>query len=351
MVNIEDSVGLVKKSDSVPLSYLYYIVEVMTQHDVDMSPYLKKIGLSLAELGNSEQDLPQEDYYALLGDILSSKEISGIGLQVGRKFSYEDYGILTYAFLSCQNLMQAIKTFFRFQVILGSEAMFEESLNIEGNNAIISINCALSIEKLRRYEVELAFAQWSNAQNSLTDNGVKLKFTRVNFTFTKPQNINLYSEMFGCPVYFEQLENQLIFPKILLEQPLIMANESASQIFVEQYKFLSKNLKKQIGIVDELRRIIINNISQAVVPEELAKALNVSYRTLRRRLSEEGTSLKEVYNDVRMKMATENLSHTDLSIQEIAFLLGYADVTTFHRAFKKWSQQTPGEFRNLEKNT
>ena len=80
-------------------------------------------------------------------------------------------------------------------------------------------------------------------------------------------------------------------------------------------------------------------------PEDIANQLNMSYRTLRRRLSAEGLSFKQIHKEVVMGLATAYLRQTDLSTQEIAFLVGYSEVANFHRAFKTWFKQTPGAYR------
>lgn len=78
---------------------------------------------------------------------------------------------------------------------------------------------------------------------------------------------------------------------------------------------------------------------------DVAKRLATSSRTLQRRLAEIGTSHADLLDETRTELARRYLGERSLSIPEVAFLLGYADVPTFHRAFKRWTQRTPGEHR------
>jgi AraC-like DNA-binding protein len=146
-------------------------------------------------------------------------------------------------------------------------------------------------------------------------------------------------------VYFGQPENQIIFDRETLDQQFTMANEVTASLCENQCQEILQNLKKQGGLVEDVRRIIINNPGQLAQPENIAAQLNMSYRTLRRRLNTEGFSFKQIHKEVVMGLATAYLRQTELSTQEIAFLVGYSEVANFHRAFKSWFNQTPGAYR------
>lgn len=343
--------GVVSSPDCIPLSYLIRANEVLLEHGQDITPYLAAVDISLHDLVNADFEVSSQQYYTLMDQLLKDLDIPALGVRVGRKFSTVDYGVLGYAFISSQTLLQGMKTFFRFQAIVGSNAMFEELLSLDAEACIISVNCQAPSGRIYRYEVEESFGQWLATAESVSMNGAPLQFTHINFTFPKPSYGNLYQELFRCPVYFDQPRNEIHFPRALLEQRFTMANEITAQLCEQQCETILNNLQQQGGLVEEVRRLIINQPGQAPSPEEVARHLNVSYRTLRRRLSEEGTSFKNIHNEVRMGMAMEYLRQTELSTQEIAFLLGYSEVTNFHRAFKKWSQLTPGEYRESERTT
>ena len=337
--------GVVSRSDCVPLSYLTRANEVLLERGEDIGPYLGAANLTLKDLEVAGIEVSSQQYYAVMEQLLRDTAIPALGVQVGRRFSVGDYGVLGYAFLSSQTLLQALKTFFRFQAIVGGSAMAEESLEVAAEDGIICVSCRAASDRLYRYEVEECFGQWLAVAYSVLMSGIALKFSRIEFTFPKPDYGDLYSTLFQCPVYFDQPRNEIHFPRTALAQRFTMADKITAQLCEKQCETILQNLQQQGGLVAEVRRLIINRPGQAPDPEVAARQLNLSYRTLRRRLSEEGTSFKEIHNEVRMGMAMEYLRQTELSTQEIAFLLGYSEVTNFHRAFKKWAQQTPGECR------
>ena len=83
--------------------------------------------------------------------------------------------------------------------------------------------------------------------------------------------------------------------------------------------------------------------------DQVAKALSLSPRTLGRRLEEEGTTFKDVREDLRRRLALQYVGGQDLGLSEIAFLLGFSDAAAFHRAFKRWTGQTPLEYRRSKR--
>jgi AraC-like DNA-binding protein len=345
MPNANRGAGVVSRLDAIPINYLARAGEVMSEAGFSIDASLTGSNLQFVDLQNSEAEIDKDDYYVILEAIIKAVDIDGFGLRVGHKFSVGDYGVLGYAFLSSPTLMSAIKTFFRYQAIVGSGAMFEEAIKLEDSRVVITATSHLPEGALNRYEVESSFGQWSKTAESISMNGASLDFTQVNFKFPKPSYSSMYDDMFNCAVYFGQPENQIIFDRETLDQRFTMANEVTASLCENQCQEILQNLKKQGGLVEDVRRIIINNPGQLAQPENIAAQLNMSYRTLRRRLNTEGFSFKQIHKEVVMGLATAYLRQTELSTQEIAFLVGYSEVANFHRAFKSWFNQTPGAYR------
>ena len=98
-------------------------------------------------------------------------------------------------------------------------------------------------------------------------------------------------------------------------------------------------------LVDRIRELIVERISDPVSFDEVADELAMGERTLRRTLADQGTSFREIVLDVRMTAACEYLRSTSHTIDEISYLVGYANPTNFFRAFSKWSDETPSQYR------
>jgi len=119
-------------------------------------------------------------------------------------------------------------------------------------------------------------------------------------------------------------------------------------------KTLESHAESQISKLDEndlsfsirVSNTIRTQLNMGVARKELvAEELNLTARTLQRKLVSEGTSYQELLNQIRLERATDMLNNTQLAIQDIAFNLGFTDGRSFHRSFKSWTGQTPGDFR------
>lgn len=341
---MQQSDGTVSNAENLPFNHVTYAVQVATAHGIDVQPCLQAAGLEVAVRTNSLREVSRKAYYSFIESVVDCSKIPSFGLAVGKNFGVADYGVLGYAFISSRTLGEALRTFLRFQQIVGSDGGFREELRVEGDEAIIQVHSSQLRTELFRFEVEEAIGQWS-VSGVEPQGGKKLEFSKVHFSFAAPSYAKLLKEQLGCPLYFEQPANEIYFPRKLLGERFTMANQITAEICAQQCEALLKNMETQSGLVDKVRRLIISRPGEAPIPDDIASQLNISNRTLRRRLNEEGTSFKHIHNDVRMGTAQEYLRQTDLSIQEIAFLVGYSEVSNFHRAFKNWSSLTPGECR------
>jgi AraC-like DNA-binding protein len=106
-------------------------------------------------------------------------------------------------------------------------------------------------------------------------------------------------------------------------------------------------LEPQTGsLASRVRQLLAENLGRTpLAPDDVARALAVSRRTLSRRLAEEGTSFHVIFDDVRRECACGLLLDRTLSIADIAFFLQYSEPAAFHRSFRRWTNQTPAAFR------
>lgn len=100
------------------------------------------------------------------------------------------------------------------------------------------------------------------------------------------------------------------------------------------------------GIAGQVRQHLLGGLGLIASLEDMAAALHMSARSLRRKLDAEGTSYRAVLEDARRQMADQLLSSTTMKIEEMAVHLGYADTASFTRAFRRWHGTSPGQYRD-----
>ena len=154
----------------------------------------------------------------------------------------------------------------------------------------------------------------------------------------------------SCPVYWEQDFTELHFDIKWLDAELTSANSLIANFCEEHCKKLMSQLSLIQPYCEKLRRRVRLNPARTPPIEELAAQSNISARTLRRRFIDEGSSYQQTINEVRMELADQLLSQTSLSVKKIGFRLGYTETANFQRAFRKWFNDTPQNYRKRQHN-
>jgi AraC-like DNA-binding protein len=154
-----------------------------------------------------------------------------------------------------------------------------------------------------------------------------------------------FIEYFHAPVEFSAPDNILYFSKESLEAHLPTANPRLARVndriitqYLAQFDKGSTAMRVRARLIDLLSA---GNVTQ----QDVADSLHMSLRTLQRKLSQEGTSYKELLDETRRELANQYLRQATLSVSEVTYLLGFSEPSNFARAFKRWTGRTPSEFR------
>jgi AraC-like DNA-binding protein len=144
---------------------------------------------------------------------------------------------------------------------------------------------------------------------------------------------------------FDEPSTRLSFSKADLELPFLTANETIYRICVSHCEAQYRRFTTSGGLGDEIRRIVLMVPSAAPKVAAMAGRFHMTPRTLRRCLSEEGTSYHEIVHGVRMSVAADYLTHTTASPRQISEWVGYQEIASFYRNFKSWAGMTPKQYR------
>lgn len=170
---------------------------------------------------------------------------------------------------------------------------------------------------------------------------------QAHFSYPRPADTRMLEQIFGAELLFDQPESCLYFERASLDFPLIQLEADWAESIGRSIQHLFAGADTD-PMLAELRASLIRLLPAGEVSiDRAAQSLNISRRTLQRRLSERGTRFGQVLQDLRHELAIQYLSDERLSITDIAFLLGYADQGSFSTAFKARSGQSPREFRKL----
>ena len=169
---------------------------------------------------------------------------------------------------------------------------------------------------------------------------------QAHFRFAQPRDLREYQRIFGLAPRFGEPVTKLVFPASVLDLPIAMGNPELRVIAEAQAASALKALDSEAEILRRTRRAIEQRLGgEHAALDDIAALLGMTGRTLHRRLADCGCNFRELADAVRRARAEALLRDPAISLAEIAFLLGYGEQSTFQHAFKRWTGQTPGEFR------
>ena len=157
-----------------------------------------------------------------------------------------------------------------------------------------------------------------------------------------------YRRVYQCPIQFNQVEAAILLKKVHVEERIINADYNLLRILVAYAEEKSAKIKQKQGFVGLVKESILNLVKPSFPGiSQVAYTLNMSRRTLQRRLKNEGYVYKDVVDELRKDFAESYLRRENLTIGQVAALLDYADTSTFSRSFKRWHGMSPSEYRAL----
>ncbi len=301
------------------------------------------------ELGVTPQALEQTDGKATLEQCVKVWEIairhtndSYLGLHMGEATSPGLAGIVGYLAESSPDMVTAYRHVQQFNQIITNATQF--SFEIKGEEFYYYIEPVkawyLRSEDSARQVVEHSMATSVHIAKMLT--GKAIFPLRVQLRFARPQDTREYLRVFKCEPLFNQDVNCIVYRLRDMQLPVIGHNPVLNRFFKELLEKEIIKTKQQESFASEVRRAILQNFD-GVLPQlnDIVQYLHVSPRTLQRKLKEEDTSFQQIFDSVKLELATGMLKNPDLTVNEIAYKLGYAEPSVFRRAFKKWTGMSP----------
>lgn len=263
------------------------------------------------------------------------------GLHMGMAQSPEMLGVLGYAMRASPNVQSMIGHLSRFCTLHQDGAVFE--LSLSGDSAMLTYSVLDEHVILHRHDTESCLAiAVSQCRSHVGQPNWSPR--SVHFEHPAP-GIAAQHELarfFGCALYFSEPYNGLRFPSAFLATPLHTADAGLSQVLLRYAEESLTLHTDHFSLVGRARRRIAAGLGsgQANI-QEVARHLSMTPRTLQRHLVEEGTRFNLLVDATRKELAARYLADSNLPSMDVAFLLGYSDVTAFHRAFRRWFGQTP----------
>jgi len=264
----------------------------------------------------------------------------GLGFHLGFRMPISAHGYVGFAAMIAANLRQAIELACQFAPTRSSAL----SLRLEqrGGDAAIVIDEAYPLGEARDVIIIAFLVGLWKLGNTIT--GQQLPAV-VEFEFAEPEYFNRFKALLPIQARFSRPAHQLSFGAAFLDLPLVQADPAGLRLAQEQCERELTELRWRGGLHAQVEALVLLRAGGYRTLAEVARELHTSSRTLKRKLSAQGTSYSELLDRARRAEATRLLP-SELSVEQIALRLGYSDAANFTRAFRRWTGKTPAAGRS-----
>lgn len=330
-------------SEVIPTFFFSQVVQILKELGKDPSGIIKNTHISLEHLCSADTRISYQQAVTLFRNALEISEDPALGLTIGSRQRTNDWGLLGYALGTCKNGLEAMELGSRY--IKATTSLVRASLQpVNGGHALQFIPLH-PLGELLPFVIEKALSSVVTFSTSI---GKTPAYPiDVKLTYAPPDHADKYHRFFKCPIHFNSDQNSLTLRDQDLLQPFPSYNPTTSQL---AKKLCEQELKTQqqmceADLAHQIYYRLLQTPGKFPTKQEIADDLKVSNRTIGRSLQALGTTFQAILDGARKTLAIEYLKNSDLTLEDIAHLVGFSDAGNFYRAFKKWTGETPSSYR------
>ncbi|HYD58747.1 MAG TPA: AraC family transcriptional regulator [Noviherbaspirillum sp.] len=329
----------------VPIHLPALLLDVVLEYGVDAGELLAGTDLRREHFSHPDTLLSYGQLAVIISRALQLTGNPRLGLHFGSRIRLSHQAELGMAYASAPTLRAAHQVTMRYQKLLGSAF----DLRIVAKPDHVAIVASKLVPLAERY----CFNQesWLSAIARLTamvmEKRIEEMELEIEFDYPAPKDVQPFHAVFGDRVRFGRSTCQVLIPRRLLDEPLPGSAPAQFRLALDQCeKALGRNRIPQ-SLPARIRQLLQENLAEPLSAQSVAQRLNLSVRTMHRRLDELGSSYRDLLRDTRFETAAGLLSESNLPVTVIAHRAGFSDLSNFTKAFREWAGVTPGRYRQL----
>ena len=309
---------------------------------LDLALLSKKAGLTLRQIEDPSVRIKVRDQISFLNLAAEALQDDLLGFHLALPSDLRELGLLYYVSASSETLGEALQRATRYSVIVNEGVSLTY---VDGKDVGITFDYVGVSRHLDRHQIEFFVTVLVRLCRQLT--GLRVVPARVRLTHRRDSAVPEFLEFFGRDFEFRAGADEVTFATTIRQMPVVSADPFLNKLLIA---YCEEALARRPANLGSFRSSVENAIV-SLLPHgeasagEIAHRLGVSRRTFARRLSLEGVSFSQVLQELRFDLAERYLNDESLSISQIAWLLGYQEVSAFTHAFKRWTGRTPREAR------
>jgi AraC-like DNA-binding protein len=318
------------------------LIDAITSAGGDPEELLRRLNLDRAVFNQPERFIACADFARLLEHAARATADDAFGLHFGARGNPKDIGPLAYAVLNAPTIARAIDVAARY-LHLHNQAIELSTTATAQLVYLRYIHSNVGQDAPRQFN-EYSMAMALNVLRMMA--GSQWAPREAQFAHAAPPDVSEHIRVVGAPVEFGCATNALIVEREFFERAVPAADPRLFQIMGRYLDDVLGHMPHDDGALTPVRKAIAESLREGGPNlRRVAQKLAASPRTLQRQLKRYGVEFKNLADDTRRQFAMDYLKNPEDSLTQIAFLLGYSEVSAFNRAFKRWTGKTPSDFR------
>lgn len=327
-----------------PPNKLLYLVQLADARGIDSRAWFAGLALSRTQIADPALRVSYRQASTFIRRALQALDVSDAGLRIGREGTVGGFGLLGLAMMTSRSFGEAMQAGIRYHKICG--CLLDLAFEVVDEHAVALVaSPQFGDTTLLPFFCEELFASSLMISRELV--GPELRPLRVELAYARPDYADAYAELFQCELGFDMPQNRMLIDTRWLAYPLPGYNP----LTAKQALALCAQQRTPDGgephqeIVAAVERLLRSQLRQQPKLNDVARTLNLSERSLRRKLAESGRIFREIHDRVRAERALQLLQAGTLSVAEIGGEVGFSDPREFRRAFKRWTGMAPQDAR------
>lgn len=321
---------------------------IFARFEEQFRPFVEKLEIPESVFTRRDVEVSSHKYAELL-ETVARHSNPHIGLDLGESLEPRDLGVIGHAMSASATVGDALSVLSRYLYVLSQSNTIR--LDIGEDTVVCTYAVTILQPDLVRQDAEMALSWITSIIRELS--GKSFRPRLVEFCHSQLKSTGKHHSLFGCDVLFERHNNRIHFSRKVLDYPVLTADKGLFEALVF---YLDSQLclrSEEDDLLAKVRHLISISLGEGLPDlNQIASLLGMSGRTLQRKLRDENLAFADLVDDIRYAIAQDYVSHSEFSLTDISLMLGYGELSSFSRAFKRWAGNSPESVRkSLSENS
>jgi AraC-like DNA-binding protein len=316
----------------------------LDRHGIRAELLLERTGIPVSALSDASARVSRRQIFAVFRNFIRLAPGGHSALEAGATFHISNYGFYGYALLSSASFREAVEFALTYRQL--AAPTIDMRIVMSGADAVWEFTPLADAQEdlsIQRFTYDFQCAIQLALHRSII--GADFRFLSIDLPIPEPAYADRYQSMFECPVHFQAPAGRMRFLAQWLDRRPVGSDPITHALVQDVCDEMLVRIGRTHGVAGEIYSHLISHPGAFPDLEQMAAALRIGSRTLRRRLRAEGRTYQQLVDEVRLQLAIKYLADTDLTHEHIACRLKFSGAANFRRAFRRWTGKAPSQIR------